>query len=190
MGLLAASAGATAGSADAAGGVPAQPQADLQSDVRVLETLLHGERVLQYAYGRAFQVWRFKPATVNLLRLMLAHEREHEKWLEGQIASLGGGGSAAGRSGGPFPPPAVSALFENINGQRTVTALIKVEELIQGSYFHAVRELKSPELARSLAQILACEAQHSMMLTDVLDHGDLPELVPLAFVRGIGDLSS
>ena len=187
--MAGAAVGAAAGAAQAAGGVPAEDQADRQHDIRLLQSLLHGERVLEYAYRRALEVWHFKPATADLLRLMRSHERQHARWLEAEIAALGGSAST-GAGGGPFPPPDVAALFQNVNGARTITALISVEALIQADYFHSVGEVKSPELARSVAQILASEAQHSMMLTDVLDHGDLPDILSQAYIRGIGDLSS
>ena len=67
---------------------------------------------------------------------------------------------------------------------RTLDALREI------NYFNAIGELQSPELALTAAQILASEAQHWSLVLNVLTEGKLPEIAPLAFVRGVAQISS
>jgi hypothetical protein len=68
--------------------------------------------------------------------------------------------------------------------------LTKVESLSEANYFNAIGELHSPDLVLTAAQIMASEAQHWSLLLNVLNKGDMPQVVPSPFVRGVGDLST
>lgn len=160
-----------------------------EGDLRALQDLLSTERVLEYAYARVLRSWSFDGSARQALELIHGHEVEHAAVLEQHIAALGSPGSAA--QGAPHSAlPEVTAQLSGAHTARdAVRVLTKVESLAEADYFNAVGELQSPDLALTAAQILACEAQHWSLLLNILTEGHLPEMVPDAFVRGVGQIS-
>lgn len=160
-----------------------------QHELRVLYGLLRVERSLEYAYHRVLRSWSFEPSIRSVLELILDQEAEHAAALQDQIADLASTPSSAASSASPLPD-VVTLFSEGGTSRDVVQNLTKVESLAEASYFDAVAQLRSPDLVVTAAEILACEAQHWSLLLNVLNHGDMPQVVPDPFVRGVGQIST
>jgi hypothetical protein len=83
------------------------------------------------------------------------------------------------------PSPAAGALLSSIRDQRHALAvLVELESRAEATYFAALSTVQEPEVIRTAAQIMACEAQHWSLLTGLLHHGQVKATVPHPFVRG------
>jgi hypothetical protein len=186
-GAWAASLPQQAEAASSATGDAATPEQEL----RVLEGLLGIEQVLEYAYRRVLRSWSLDSSTRGVLELVLGHEAEHRAALKRHIFDLASGLSPAARPPGSSAMSDVVTLLRDAPTPRdAVQVLTKVESLSEANYFNAIGELHSPDLVLTAAQIMASEAQHWSLLLNVLNKGDMPQVVPSPFVRGVGDLST
>ena len=77
----------------------------------------------------------------------------------------------------------IAAIDSNADALRV---LIRLEEVAEGAYYHAIPQLSDPRLVEQSAQIMAAEAQHRTVLSEAMAPGDLQKAVPVAFVQGRG----
>ncbi len=205
LGVGAATAILGAQQAAAAGQSAASQLAERQRDLRVLEDLQYGERLLQYCFTRVLESGALKHASTDVVLLAYGHEQEHASAIQagidlvrGQIAGLELGLPAARhpvsqsrrpKHPEPFPPAQIVSLFAHLNHEPyCVIQLSKVELFVQSKYFNAVGTLSELGLVRTAAQILACKAQQWSLYWNLLSHGKVLATVPSAEVRGSATL--
>lgn len=205
LGLGALSAVFGPGAGFGAANSPAAQLADLERDVRVLEGLMAGERLLAYGYTQVLEAQVLKRAAANVVLVAYGYEQSHAAAvqsaitaLEGQIAGLATSLPAVRHAAPPsqhpshpqpFPPPKVAERFAHIHQEAyAIVQLSHVEIFVQSFYFNAIVALSVPELVRTTTQILACKAQQWSLYQDLLSHGKVMHTVPKSFVRGSATL--
>lgn len=185
---------------------PASELSARQRDLRVLQGLLDGERLLQYCYGQVLGSKALGPACTDVVLVAYVHEQAHASAIQAAVNAVGA--QLAGleislprvrrpaprrahhsSEAQPFPPPQIVKLFHSLHKEPyCITQLGRVEAYVQSKYFHAVAELSEPELVRTAAEILACKAQQWSLFQDLLSRGKVMHTVPSAFVRGSATL--
>jgi hypothetical protein len=194
-----------AGAPASAATSPSSELAARQRDLRVLEDLASGEKLLQYCYVTVLESGALKRVSRDVVLVAFGHEQSHDqaiqtgiKAVQGQIIRLQMGVPAvanhpssnrAPKHPVPFPPTQIAALFEHLHHEAfCITQLGRVESYVQSKYFHAVAELGEPDLIRTATQILGAKAQQWSLFQDLLSHGKVMHTVPSASVRGSATL--
>lgn len=187
------------GVAAAAVKAPGSGLADLRRDLRALQSLMSGERLLQYCYTSVLESGALGHASMNVVLLAFGHEQSHATavqaaiaTVERQIAALAPGippSSKASQRPEPFPPAQIMKLFQHLHHEAfCVIQLVKVESYVQAQYFHAIAELVEPSFVTTATQILGCKAQQWSLFQDLLSHGKVLHTVPVSSVRGSATL--
>ena len=111
----------------------------------------------------------------------------------------GAGGRDDGARESPLPPPpsGSAALDQALSAKgmsvtlagvktlkQTVQLLLDIEALTQGGYYMIIRDASDPALALRAAQVLANEAQHSTLLTELVSP-EITQTVPNWYVTGV-----
>jgi hypothetical protein len=153
-----------------------------QSDAAVLDKLLALELLLALAYRRALGSGLLTAATESTVGGLLEHELAHASVLEAELRRLGVAPthSAAAVSG---VDPARAALHDQRDALHLLAA---AEAAAEAAYFGAMSKLGDGSLARTAAEIMACEAQHATQISELLHPGDVERAVPGAYVQGRG----
>lgn len=205
LGVGAAGAVFGAGAAASAATSPSSELAARERDLRVLEDLASGEKLLQYCYVTVLESGALKRASRDVVLVAFGHEQSHAQWIQtgisavqDQIIRLQMGvpnvahhpsPSRTPKHPAPFPPPQISALFQHLHHEAfCITQLARVEAYVQSKYFHAVAELGEPDLIRTATQILGCKAQQWSLFQDLLSRGKVMHTVPSPSVRGSATL--
>ena len=182
-GTAAAGAGALLSAGEA--GADATPPADATLLTKALEM----ERLTVVAYDRAVTLPVLSAYDRHFLRVFARQDRAHARALESEMTARGVASPAA-----PTGPDAVDqalrakGMSASLVGATTlkaaVQALLDIEALAQGGYYLLVRDATDPALALRASQILANDAQHSMLLTQLVST-DIKQAVPSWYVTGI-----
>jgi hypothetical protein len=144
------------------------------SDAKVLRTLLEVERRLSLAYRRVLASGSLNVVVAAELTRFEAQEREHIGALERELSI-----SRASPEG--FPAPLGPVLQTQGDA---LTTLVKAEAMAQSAYRQAISQLRQTALVKLAAEIFACEAQHSTLLSILMHPQDPAAAVPAAFVTG------
>jgi ferritin-like protein len=144
-------------------------QTVLQTDVELLQQLLHLEHVGIAAYTAGTPL--LPPATVKAGKLFLNDELSHAGALAGLI-------KAAGAK--PIKPAPSYDLGHPRSSQEVLALLHRVESAQIGAYLAALPRLAPASVRRSVAAILANDAQH----VAVVRAAQGQTAVPSAFVTG------
>jgi hypothetical protein len=202
-GLGVGAAGALLGPAGAAAATtgPSAQLAALRRDLRALEDLAYGEKLLQYCYATVLESGVLKQVAKNVVLVAFGHEQSHDQAVQSaisavqrQIASLQTTVPAkpphhTPAHPVPFPPTQIVNLFQHLHHEPfPITQLIRVEAYVQSKYFHAIATFTDPNLTRTATQILGCKAQQWSLFQDLLSHGKVMHTVPSASVRGSATL--
>lgn len=70
------------------------------------------------------------------------------------------------------------------NEHDCIILLARIEWMLEGAHLEAISKLQSEHLLKLCAQVLANEAQHGTVLSELLHPGDVDKAVPAPFVRG------
>lgn len=148
--------------------------------------LLGAEQVAADVYRRAAVAPVMSPGARSLAGRLGAQERSHA--------------AALGRLAGMAPPMGtmsdsdVEASLRNLgvstnlgtldSEKRWFTLLENVENALEGSYYKSIRHLTRPALATLAAQILASEAQHSVLLFRFRNPTNIKLDVAVGLVKG------
>lgn len=164
-----------------------------ETDGQLLYATLAVELLVIAVYERVIAAGKLSIENAAFARRLLSYERVHARVLARELRILGGSMppslTAASASAldailvGKQVSERVSELGTERDGLRL---LIKVEEVAEGAYYHAISKLADPRLVLRSAQIMASEAQHRALLSVALDPGDITNAVPVAFVQGRG----
>ncbi len=141
----------------------------LNTDVDVLNQLLHLEHMAIAAYTAGTPL--LAPATVKAGKLFLNDELSHAGALAGLIRAAGAK---------PIKPASSYDLGHPRTSQEVLALLHRVEAAQITAYLAAVPRLSPSIVKRSVASILANEAQHVAVVRAALGQ----PAVPSAFVSG------
>jgi hypothetical protein len=70
------------------------------------------------------------------------------------------------------------------NEHDVIILLARIEWLLEGAHYGAISKLQGARLLRLSGEVMATEAQHASMLSELLHPGDVIKAVPSPFVRG------
>jgi hypothetical protein len=118
------------------------------------------------------------------------HEQAHVDALRAQLT--------ARHAVAPSPPPSMAVANRylarrNIGGRLghlrgakdALFLLLSLERVAVGAYFVALHEMRDPGLIVLAAQIMASDAQHDAILSELLNPGMIPAAVPDGLVQGV-----
>ncbi len=160
------------------------------TDASLLTSALRFERLTLRAYDRVLTLTLFTASEQGLLGRLRTHDVAHASALEQVLGELG--------ASLPAPPSADSEVDQALSahkmssrlvGVRTrvaaIQVLLDVVALCEGAYYTAVGQLSDTAAAGRAAQALACEGQHSTLLSGLLPKSDIGETVPAWYVSGV-----
>lgn len=160
---------------------------EIESD-RVIR-LLRLELLLLFASQHVLGSALLYPRAEQTVQTLRAHAEAHVAALRVRLTALGGVA--------PSPPASVAAADRYLAHRRIserlgqlrgagdgLRLLLDIERVTVGAYFVALIKLEDPTLIRLAAEIMANGAQHEVMLTELLDHDDVPQAVPYGLVQG------
>jgi ferritin-like protein len=182
--------GAVAVGATAALVVPAA-RADTppESDPTLLSKALVLERLSVLAYTALIPLPALSAHERRVLRTLVHQDRAHVRALEAEMTARG--------IALPPAPTGPAALDQTLSAKgmsaalagtktlkQTVQLLLDIEALTQGGYYMIIRDASDPALALRGAQVLANEAQHSTLLTELVSP-EITQTVPGWYVTGV-----
>lgn len=168
---------------------PVAALAAARTDAEATRGLVRVELLLTFVYQRVLASGLLSASAEAVARELLGHEQAHEEILARELSRLGGTA--------PQSPATVAAadralaarhVGRKLAGLRTgrgcLRLLVAVEGAAEGAYYNAMSKLRDPALLETGAEIMACEAQHATVLSELLHPGDVARAVPDAMVRG------
>jgi rubrerythrin len=170
-------------------GADAAHAADLPEDSELLGTALGLELLLVYVYRHVLASGTLTARPARIVRELLQHEKAHARALTAALRQTG-------HRAAPGPVDvraadeelAARGVSPSLAGLRTehdsLRLLLDAEEIAEGVYYRSLSKLSEPEHIRLAAGILAAEAQHATVLSELLKPGDVDAAVPDAFVQG------
>jgi hypothetical protein len=161
-----------------------------ESDPTLLTKALVLERLSVLAYAGLIPLPALSAHERRVLRTLMRQDRAHVRALETEMTARGIALPPA-----PTGPAALDQALSakgmsvTLAGVKTlkqaVQLLLDIEALTQGGYYMIIREATDPTLALRAAQVLANEAQHSTLLTELVSPNDITQTVPNWYVTGV-----
>ncbi len=181
-------------SACAAAGLLIGPEpagAAAATDAELLIPLIGTELLAAFGYQQVLNAQLLSARGDRLAQRVLDQEQEHIATLAGELARRGG-----------TPPAPISSVSEADkvlsamqvpeslaslhSAHDAILLLSRFELMLEGAYISAIKNFHSPRLLRLGGQIIANEAQHGTMLSELLHPGDVEKAVPSSNVLGVG----
>ncbi len=160
------------------------------SDVTWLHRLMSVELLLLYVYDHVLAGSILPAGARRAMTQLQSHEEAH-------VAALGDQLSARGARR-PSPPPSIATANRYLarRGARgrlgqlkgpddALFLLLRLERVVVGAYFVALREMREPRLIVLAAQIMASDAQHEAIIGEQLYPGHISDAVPFGLVQGV-----
>jgi hypothetical protein len=171
-------------------GAPASQAADRpETDAQLLYGILTVELLVVAVYERVIQTGQLPADAQSVALELLAHERAHAQVVGAELTRLG-----------VAPPQSVTSTREIDTGlaehhvslrvdslhssSDCLHLLLDVENVVNGVYYAAMSKFTDVALARTAAEIMASEAQHVTVLSELLYPGDFTRSVPYPFAEG------
>lgn len=171
----------------------AEAAAAPETDGQLVYATLAVELLVIAVYERVIASGKLSVDHAPLAYRLLSYERVHARVLAKDLRALGMAEppSLAGASTNSLDAILTTkqvqeSLATIANDADSLALLIRVEEVAEGAYYHAISKLTDPRLLLRSAQIMASEAQHRTILSQTRDPGALVKAVPVAFVQGRG----
>jgi hypothetical protein len=160
-----------------------------ESDAGLIHGLLRLELLLVFAYQRVLASGLLSASAEPVARELLAHEQSHGAVLATELTRLGGtfpqGPANVAAGDRALAAHNVGARLVGLRSSRgALRLLVEVEGTAERVYYKAMSKLRDPGLLETGAEIMACEAQHATVLSELLHPGDLARAVPDAMVQG------
>lgn len=183
--------GVGAGTAAAAAALAAGARADAPppDDATLLTKALQFERLSVLAYEHLIPLPALTGHERRVLRELVHQDRAHVKALQDAMSIRGM--ALPGAPAGPAPVDQVlsakgmaARLATATTLKAAVQLLLDIEALTEGGYYMVIRDISDPGLAQHAAQVLANEAQHSMLLSELVSP-DIKVSVPNWYVTGV-----
>ncbi|HEY2770197.1 MAG TPA: ferritin-like domain-containing protein [Solirubrobacteraceae bacterium] len=162
-----------------------------QSDAEVLLPVVGTEMLGAFVYQQVLDAGVFTPHIQRATETILNQEQAHITKLSAELVRLGGTP--------PTPFSKVSDADEVLiahhfpgglgplrNQHDCIILLARIEWLLEGAHLKAISKLQTPRLLELSTQVVANEAQHGTVLSELLHPGDVDKAVPGPFVRGTG----
>jgi hypothetical protein len=185
---LAAAGTGTGALASAAGAGVAQ--ATRGSDASALLPVVGTEMLAGFVYQQVLDAGVFPPHVQKVTDDILNQEQMHIITLSAELVRLGGTP--------PVPFSRVSDADKVLvahgfpgglgplrNEHDCIILLARIEWLLEGAHLEAISKLQNQRVLQLCAKVLANEAQHGTVLSELLHPGDVNKAVPSPFVRGI-----
>jgi len=151
-------------------------------DAIAIADVIQVEDALVVAYRQALRSRTLGPRAARVVHSVYEHELAHLRALGAPVPAGPAALSAAAKL---LAAHNVSESLTGLHDERTcLRLLLAVEAVAEGAYFKAMSKLESVRLLRLGAEIMASEAQHATLLTELLHPGDITRAVPDPFVVG------
>jgi hypothetical protein len=163
--------------------------ASTETQTQALSAIFEVELLVQFAYQRVLNAGVLGAGAARTAAAFLAHEQSHAQVLTTWLLKMGVA---------PPPPlelPAadaalgkhnISGTLDKLTSERDALMLLgELESVAEGAYYLGIAHLTDPQLLQSAAQMMANEAQHATILSELLHPGDISRAVPAAFVQGM-----
>jgi hypothetical protein len=145
-------------------------------DVGALRALVYAEQVLVATYEQVVAAAVLSPPATSRATQFLGHEHAHLRAVGDELQRLGGVA--------PPPPPTLSVAAAPGSDPDALRLLLALERAALTAYYAELARLRDPQAARVAAEIMACGAQHTTELRELLSPGDVMRAVPGPFVFG------
>jgi hypothetical protein len=145
-------------------------------DLRALQALGRAEQVLVATYEQALAAGVLSLPASARATAFLDHERLHLAAIVGELKRLGGTL--------PRAPRVLSVPSTPASDRAALGVLLMLERAALSAYYAESARLRDPHAMKIAAQIMACGAQHTTELRELLSPGDVLRAVPSAFVYG------
>ena len=159
-----------------------------ETDPQLLAATLATEQLLVLAYRQALAAGALTQLAERTVSGLLAQERQHERALTEALLERGGAipaGPTVASGDQALAAHRVPGSLANLRTERDcLKLLVDLESLTEGAYYAAMSKLRSPKLLALSAEIMACEAQHWTVLSELQHPGKLELAVPSPFVQG------
>jgi len=148
------------------------------ADEGVIAPVLTVERALAVSYRHVLDSGALGHHARNVVRSSYEHELAHVRAFGGRVAS---GPAAVAAAAKVLSAPALASVHSEAD---CVRLLLAAEQAALRAYFKAMSQFSSTRLLQLAAEIMASEAQHVTLLTELLYPGDIDKAVPVPFVQG------
>jgi hypothetical protein len=160
-----------------------------ETDAGVLTDVVRIELLLAFAYERVLASGLLTTGAQPIARQLLGHEHAHLATLTAELEGLRGmvppGPASVAAADEELATRDVPGSLAGLHTQRDcLKLLIDIEGVAEGGYYAAMRKLRDPALLRTCAAIMACEAQHWTVLSELQHPGEIARAVPSAYVQG------
>lgn len=158
-------------------------------DSTLLTKALQFERLSVLAYAQLSGLAGLSAHERRVLRLLERQDRSHVRALQSIMLERG--------LTLPAPPSGPQAVDQALSTKgmsghlaavstlkQAVALLLDIEALAQGGYYMVIRDIREPAIAQRGAEILANEAQHAMLLTQLVST-EITQTVPGWYVTGV-----
>ncbi len=182
---LATGLGVGVGSALGAGAAAAATE----TDPELLTALLESEQLAAFSYHYVLHSGLLTPYTHGVVHPILNQERAHVRALGAALTRLGATPPeepvTVGNADKLLAASRQQGSLTQLHSERDcIMLLIRVEFALEGFYYTAVSKLQDAQTAGTLARIMASEAQHACVLSELIRPGNVDKAVPSAFVEG------
>lgn len=173
---------------DAAARVEAAVRAEDAAGADALRALFEVERLAEVAYRQVLRSGVLAAGARRAARALLAHEQAHVGVLGAWLRAAGGRRPAPSAMDAPAAANVlaahhVSGSLQNLRSEHeALRLLIAVEAAAERAYSRAVSRLRDPVRLGVSLEMMACDAQHATVLSELLYPGDVSRAVPGAFV--------
>lgn len=183
-----------AASACAAAGLlwrPEPTEAAAATDAELLIPLIGTEVLAAFGYQQVLNAQLLSARGDRLAQRILDQEQEHIATLTRELTRRGGTPPApiasVGEADKVLSANQVPESLANLHSAHDAILLLsRFELMLEGTYINAIKKFHSPRLLRLSGQIIANEAQHGTMLSELLHPGDVEKAVPSQNVLGVG----
>src|SRR5690349_2734308 len=160
-----------------------------ESDPALVSALLESEELAVFSYQHVLHTGLLTPYSRAVVHPMLGQERAHIRALSGALLRLGSPlpqqQPTVGNANKLLAAARQTASLSQLRNERDcIMLLIQLEFALEGFYYTALTKLRDARLASTLAQVMANEAQHACVLSELVRPGNIDKAVPSAFVEG------
>jgi Ferritin-like domain len=160
------------------------------ADTARLQRLMTVEQLILYVYDHVVGSSILPPSERRAMAQIRDYERAH-------VAALAARLRARGARQSP-PPPSVATAnrylarrhvrgrLGQLQGPDDALYLLRaLERVVVGAYFVALRDMRDPSLIVLAASIMAADAQHEAVVSELLNPGEVAIAVPFGLVQGV-----
>lgn len=165
---------------------PAVPPIPVPERVR---RLLGVELLVLFAYQRVLSSSLLAPHASRALAPLQAQEEQHVRALRTRLRELGAAAPAApqtvAQADRDLAHRKVAQRLGQLKGAKdALRLLLAVERVAVGAYFVSLITLEDRSLITLVTEMMGCDAQHEVVIGELLYDGDATKAVPSGLVQG------